>query len=433
MRSIKSPRYLLLGFAATVCLLGGAVASAQGLDINVFVNELSPYGQWVSTPQFGQAWIPRDMPMGWRPYTDGRWVWTDQFGWTWVSNYDWGWAPFHYGRWTQDARYGWMWIPGTEWAPAWVAWRRDSNHVGWAPLPPQVRWRGGSPMRLSNRDLDDYIGRDWWNFVDRQRFVASDVRQYLLPTATVVSLLPVSRNVTFYEPRRSGIANRSIDLPFIEQVVGSRVPRVRVERVQSFDDYRARHRDADNFYIYEPRGRAKDRSEPIVTERERRPSERTSTNLVQVPVERTQRPHERSDMRGRPHVNLPPPSMGDYRSQTRSRGETRMKGRTSPEPGIPMQMPRDTSPRMKDRGVEHRAPVDMDRGASPRMKDRGVERRAPVDMDRGASPRMKDRGVEHSSPVDMDHGRGSTGPQKANPGQGNGRMKGGNGNGRGNR
>jgi hypothetical protein len=33
---------------------------------------------------------------------------------------------------------GWVWIPGSRWAPAWVSWRESSDHVGWAPLPPEV-------------------------------------------------------------------------------------------------------------------------------------------------------------------------------------------------------------------------------------------------------------------------------------------------------
>lgn len=35
-----------------------------------------------------------------------------------------------------DRHLGWIWVRGEEWAPAWVDWRRGSDYVGWAPLPP---------------------------------------------------------------------------------------------------------------------------------------------------------------------------------------------------------------------------------------------------------------------------------------------------------
>jgi hypothetical protein len=75
---------------------------------------------------------------GWRPYTEGQWVWTDEFGWTWVSDEPWGWATYHYGRWYFDPIYGWSWVPGRVWAPAWVSWRQSTDHMIWAPLPPEA-------------------------------------------------------------------------------------------------------------------------------------------------------------------------------------------------------------------------------------------------------------------------------------------------------
>jgi hypothetical protein len=99
-------------------------ASAQGgyVSMQVFYDELSPYGTWVFSNDYGYVWIP-DAGPGFSPYaSDGYWVFTNQ-GWTWVSNYSWGWAPFHYGRWYYDPYYGHMWIPGDEWGPGWVTWR----------------------------------------------------------------------------------------------------------------------------------------------------------------------------------------------------------------------------------------------------------------------------------------------------------------------
>src|ERR1700752_5301314 len=86
--------------------------AAQGASVSfqVFYDNLSPYGTWVESPEYGYVWGP-DVGPGFTPYgTNGYWVYTD-WGWTWVSNYPWGWAPFHYGRWYSDPVYGQVWVP----------------------------------------------------------------------------------------------------------------------------------------------------------------------------------------------------------------------------------------------------------------------------------------------------------------------------------
>lgn len=104
-----------------------------GISLNVFYNELRPYGRWMNSRAYGRVWIP-DVGRNFHPYaTNGYWVMTD-YGNTWVSDYSWGWAPFHYGRWYYDDYYGWAWIPGSEWAPAWVTWRSGGGYYGWAPM-----------------------------------------------------------------------------------------------------------------------------------------------------------------------------------------------------------------------------------------------------------------------------------------------------------
>src|SRR5690606_2423891 len=122
-----------------------------------FYNELSPYGNWISDPDYGYVWAP-NVGNDFRPYyTNGRWAMTD-YGNMWVSNYNWGWAPFHYGRWTHNPFYGWIWIPGNTWGPAWVTWRNGGGHYGWAPMGPGIN------INISFGS-GYYVPNNWWTFV----------------------------------------------------------------------------------------------------------------------------------------------------------------------------------------------------------------------------------------------------------------------------
>jgi hypothetical protein len=132
-------------------------ANAQGdvyVSYQAFYDELTPYGQWISDPQYGYAWVP-NADEDFRPYlTDGHWIMTD-YGNTWVSDYPWGWACFHYGRWTYNDYYGWIWVPGDEWGPGWVAWQWGDGICGWAPLYPDMSWAGTAYP----------CPDDWWVFM----------------------------------------------------------------------------------------------------------------------------------------------------------------------------------------------------------------------------------------------------------------------------
>jgi len=134
MRSI----ILIIGIFFTI--LSGVIlenrAQAQAyVNIDLFYEELSPYGGWSPHAEFGDVWQPYEVGPDWKPYSDGRWEWSDQ-GWIWISYEPWGWATYHYGRWVYDDYQGWIWIPGTTWAPAWVSWHQSPEYIGWAPLPP---------------------------------------------------------------------------------------------------------------------------------------------------------------------------------------------------------------------------------------------------------------------------------------------------------
>ena len=110
------------------------ISPDQDVNYDDFQSSLSPYGNWMNYPGYGNVWVCN--VAGFQPYnTGGHWAYT-RFGWTWVSDYAWGWAPFHYGRWSFDNAYGWFWVPGYTWGPAWVSWRTGGDYYGWAPLGP---------------------------------------------------------------------------------------------------------------------------------------------------------------------------------------------------------------------------------------------------------------------------------------------------------
>src|SRR5262249_27479307 len=117
IRPAKLVSAMLAGSLALSVLIGpafvppnmvGSVARAEvSIGIDVFQRDLSPYGQWVDSPNYGQVWYPVGVQQGWRPYyNDGHWEYSDDYGWIWVSDLPWGWAAFHYGRWAFDPNYG---------------------------------------------------------------------------------------------------------------------------------------------------------------------------------------------------------------------------------------------------------------------------------------------------------------------------------------
>ena len=197
-------------FALSILLLGGIsiqekVEAQPGVSISfqTFYNELSPYGRWINTPQYGSVWTPYADP-GFQPYsTNGYWEVTE-YGNTWVSDYDWGWAPFHYGRWSFDDYNGWFWIPGYEWGPAWVNWRSGGGYYGWAPLGPGV-----------NVNVSVNIPSFWWVFVPQQYITTRGWRDYCAPRGrynhiygqtTIINNYYRNDNRTYvYGPRRDEI------------------------------------------------------------------------------------------------------------------------------------------------------------------------------------------------------------------------------------
>jgi hypothetical protein len=211
---------------------GGWGRPSPRREVGFFYDELSPYGDWVLTREYGWAWFPNDVEFDWRPYSDGRWIYTE-YGWTWASYEPFGWATYHYGRWAWDRRFGWLWVPGTIWAPAWVSWQQGGGYIGWAPLPPAVGFDFSLGIRLGNFDLNIGLQPDIYTFVSERRFVDPRLSDYLVPSYRNNFIYRNTRNVTDYRSTDRRVMNRGIDVRRIEEVTGRPVRRLRVAELRS--------------------------------------------------------------------------------------------------------------------------------------------------------------------------------------------------------
>ena len=207
--------FLFLMLCIVTCI-APQKASAQGASVSfqVFYDELTPYGTWVDTPDYGYVWVP-DVAPGFTPYaTDGYWVFTDQ-GWTWVSNYSWGWAPFHYGRWYTDPVYGPMWVPDNQWGPGWVTWRRSGNYYGWAPIGP------GISLDVAYSNIYN-VPNNQWTFVRDRDFGRSNINNYYVNSSNNVTIISNSIviNNTRIDRTRNVRYNAGPDRSEVEKRVG---------------------------------------------------------------------------------------------------------------------------------------------------------------------------------------------------------------------
>jgi len=255
------------------------------VDVSYFYDALSPYGNWIWDDTYGWIWYPLDVPIDWRPYTDGEWIWTDD-GWTWDSDYPWGWATFHYGRWFDHPDYGWCWVPGTEWAPAWVAWREGDGWIGWAPLPPQIEWRDEGGFDWDDWDHLPGMRHHWWSFCRESDFFGPGIQRRLAARHRAVVLMRDTRNVTDYGFRGAHVVNRSIDVYRIRAAYGHDIPVYRIADSPRPFERPGQRIERDTFHVYRPRlGPAPaGTTPPVVTVRRQAPLQKPQQPGVQTPT-----------------------------------------------------------------------------------------------------------------------------------------------------
>jgi hypothetical protein len=212
--------------------LAPTTGAVTNVDIGFFYDRLTPYGDWQQHARWGWVWCPRDVAVGWRPYTVGHWVYTDDYGWLWESDEDWGWACYHYGRWDWDNDLGWFWVPGSYWGPAWVAWRTSPGFIGWCPLPPAVLWQPGVGLAFNGVDLDGIPARRWI-FVEVAFFDVPRVHDHLLMVSRSVILVRETRPLVRFEAIDGRIVNRTFTDRQIELLTRRPVTHFRVRHVDN--------------------------------------------------------------------------------------------------------------------------------------------------------------------------------------------------------
>jgi hypothetical protein len=272
MKKVWNKWIMMIATTFFVSMLNVTVSMAHdgGVTLQVFYDELQPYGTWIAYENYGYVWRPR-VDRDFVPYaTNGYWINTE-YGNTWVSDYGWGWAPFHYGRWFYDDFYGWMWAPDTVWGPAWVAWRSGGGYYGWAPLMP------GISVSVSYNYYDRIPDR-YWSFVPCRYITHRTVYRHCVPRPQVVTIIHQTTVVTHHytDSRRrtyfTGPSRREI-----ERVNNTRVP------VYAVND-RGRpgrteiERDRVSFYKPEINNDRESRARAIPSRMERR-DRRSTTDL----------------------------------------------------------------------------------------------------------------------------------------------------------
>ncbi len=203
-----------------------------------FTENLNPHGNWVEVSGYGNCWRPTGVAEGWRPYSEGYWAYTD-VGWTWVSYEPFGSVVYHYGRWLRLMDGGWAWVPGREWGPAWVSWRHGDEYVGWAPLPPEARWRSDTGISTWV-DMTAGIGPGHYQFCSVRDFGAPLIARVILSSARNALFVQITQNVTniSYHNRRPFCGGLAYD--WVAPRCQKPIPRLRVVCEERVDRIRER-------------------------------------------------------------------------------------------------------------------------------------------------------------------------------------------------
>ena len=387
-------RILKAFFIATIVLLFGAVQNKTSAQVSVrvsfqsFYDELSPYGDWMSYPEYGYVWRPDNRYRDFQPYSsDGHWAWSED-GWLWVSDYEWGWAPFHYGRWIYDSYEGWLWVPDYEWAPAWVVWRGGGDYYGWAPMSPGISIN----LYLGNRYNIPY---NYWCFAPSRYITSPHLSRYYLDRGRNTTIINHTTIINNYD-RNSGyvIGPSRHD---VERYTGSTITPVRIRETQRAGRTIARN---DEISIYKPyinrgidRGAPRTfenstrRSQSVITDRNTTRQERPYQNRGNQQIERQQFPDQNNTRVERQSV----PDQNNRRVERpyQNRGNQQIERQQLPDQNT-RQIERRQFPNQNDQRVESQQIP----GQNTRRMERPYQNRGNQQMERQQFPNQNSQQVE---------------------------------------
>ena len=130
-------------------------------------------------------------------------------------------------------------MPGSEWAPAWVAWRRSDQHVGWAPLPPRRSGPRGEVVYSGRAisgyvDIDFDIGPSYYNFVDVRYIGAPVLSHHIFEPARNVTYINQTVNVTNITYTNNVVHNYGPDYNRLSAYSTRPIQRLNLERSSDF-------------------------------------------------------------------------------------------------------------------------------------------------------------------------------------------------------
>jgi uncharacterized protein DUF6600 len=241
-------------------------------NVDVFYDQLSPYGVWVAEPRLGRVFIPDQD--GYVPYRVGHWAYTD-VGMVWVSAEPFAWATSHYGRWAFSPVYArWVWRPDTDWGPAWVDWRESGDDFGWAPLAPDIAVGYYQPPI------------DSWHYCPANRIFEVNLINYYEPRERVVVIERSARPIA---ERRTVGRTQVVVGPPPERLRAHRVE----PRVQKVDAKIAGRLPAEERRAADQRARA--RKAQVEQENQRRVAAKPKIRDVEVKVKKEAPQEARKD------------------------------------------------------------------------------------------------------------------------------------------
>ncbi|GEM_PF-507324 len=391
-------KFMIIGLALAILLGIGYTNRVQAnttVSFGLFFNALAPYGNWISTPDYGYVWSPADVGPDWEPYTNGHWVWTD-YGWTWVSYEPWGWAPFHYGRWIYTDYYGWVWIPGTRWAPAWVTWYTGPEYIGWAPLPPDQGFSLEVGFSFSNYHY--YAPREAV-FVPSGLFLSTRIHDVVVPRSRNVTIINNTKNINNITIENNRVINRGPDVNFVERATRKRVEKVNlVDRNVDEQTVIKGGRDINqvkgkDFYVYRPNVVKKENEAPVIKKNTERNTIQNRNRNAEIQNEgKFQNPANQGHP-GKKNRNEAIQSQGNFQNPT-NQGHPAHKKNVENNPANVWNRNQGVNPNEK-KNKKHEKPTHQNTPYNPNQRQQSMRR----DNNKTGSPFVRQNTVQSHNPA----------------------------------